>query len=358
MHATLHPIQGDSVVLIAQEPAWLASPVDVNCRVRVRSSYGNLDPGCVTFEEGRDYLLDRRIGSIRRTPNSRIPDWSKNVLYGQRDFDHTKYPGLGNGPFMTYVDYVPQEKLPVAPGVAAPLAGLKEKLQAADAGPLRLLVLGDSISNGCEATLPGRTYFEQYRTHLIQRYAKQVDLVNRSVGGETTRGCLARVEWIARETPADLVLLAYGMNDQNIYFENDAPGQFVSVCEFASNLRRILQDLKTHTSADLILVTPCEPNPLWCHTSGDLPKYRQALLEAAAEYQCAVADVTTTWQNILKRKKPEDLLMSNINHPNDFGHWLYAQSLIMVAGSLSPCLQGVTRVDVEEELARSPAAHP
>ena len=23
------------------------------------------------------------------------------------------------------------------------------------------------------------------------------------------------------------------------------------------------------------------------------------------------------------KKKPEDLLANNINHPNDFGHWLY-----------------------------------
>jgi hypothetical protein len=27
------------------------------------------------------------------------------------------------------------------------------------------------------------------------------------------------------------------------------------------------------------------------------------------------------------RKRPEDLLANNINHPNDFGHWIYYRVL-------------------------------
>ena len=27
--------------------------------------------------------------------------------------------------------------------------------------------------------------------------------------------------------------------------------------------------------------------------------------------------------SIAARKKPEDLLGNNINHPNDYGHWVY-----------------------------------
>jgi hypothetical protein len=38
---------------------------------------------------------------------------------------------------------------------------------------------------------------------------------------------------------------------------------------------------------------------------------------------CAYADVFTNWDRIAARKKPEDFLGNNINHPNDFGHWIY-----------------------------------
>jgi hypothetical protein len=30
---------------------------------------------------------------------------------------------------------------------------------------------------------------------------------------------------------------------------------------------------------------------------------------------------------VLKRKDPSSLLGNNINHPNDFGHWLYVVAL-------------------------------
>jgi acyl-CoA thioesterase I len=36
------------------------------------------------------------------------------------------------------------------------------------------------------------------------------------------------------------------------------------------------------------------------------------------------------WMKVLERKDPESLLANNINHPNDFGHWLYFQALCAV----------------------------
>jgi hypothetical protein len=33
-----------------------------------------------------------------------------------------------------------------------------------------------------------------------------------------------------------------------------------------------------------------------------------------------------TWKMVLKRKDQPSLLNNDINHPNDFGHWLYAQA--------------------------------
>jgi hypothetical protein len=33
------------------------------------------------------------------------------------------------------------------------------------------------------------------------------------------------------------------------------------------------------------------------------------------------------WAKALQRKDASSLLGNNINHPNDFGHWLYLQAL-------------------------------
>jgi hypothetical protein len=42
----------------------------------------------------------------------------------------------------------------------------------------------------------------------------------------------------------------------------------------------------------------------------------------------ALADVTTPWLEVLKKKPYADLSGNNVNHPNDFGHRLYAQVIL------------------------------
>ena len=39
----------------------------------------------------------------------------------------------------------------------------------------------------------------------------------------------------------------------------------------------------------------------------------------------ALADVTTPWAELLKHKEYWEVSGNNVNHPNDFGHRLYAQ---------------------------------
>jgi hypothetical protein len=43
----------------------------------------------------------------------------------------------------------------------------------------------------------------------------------------------------------------------------------------------------------------------------------------APETGCAYADVFNHWQAVAVRKKLEDLLGNNIDHPNDFGHGIF-----------------------------------
>jgi len=55
--------------------------------------------------------------------------------------------------------------------------------------------------------------------------------------------------------------------------------------------------------------------------------YAEATRRVAGDTASAYADVFTNWQSLAARKKPEDLLGNNINHPNDFGHWIYFRVL-------------------------------
>jgi acyl-CoA thioesterase I len=41
-----------------------------------------------------------------------------------------------------------------------------------------------------------------------------------------------------------------------------------------------------------------------------------------------LADVTTLWTQLLARKSYYDVTGNGLNHPNDFGHRLYAQVIL------------------------------
>ena len=50
----------------------------------------------------------------------------------------------------------------------------------------------------------------------------------------------------------------------------------------------------------------------------------------------AVADMTTMWNELVARKKFEDLTGNGINHPNDFGHMVYAQLIMAMLQDGTP----------------------
>ena len=83
------------------EPAALAHLPASGHPFRLRSTYL---PGTntVEYEPGRDFVADFATGTLRRTPDSRIPDFRTNVLYGQQEFDHSKFPGFGNSGFFAF----------------------------------------------------------------------------------------------------------------------------------------------------------------------------------------------------------------------------------------------------------------
>jgi hypothetical protein len=52
---------------------------------------------------------------------------------------------------------------------------------------------------------------------------------------------------------------------------------------------------------------------------------RHQLLKHLCQPGVALADMTSIWEEFFKRKKDADLTGNGVNHPNDFGHRVYAQ---------------------------------
>ena len=58
-------------------------------------------------------------------------------------------------------------------------------------------------------------------------------------------------------------------------------------------------------------------------------EYRNVLARMV-DQGVALADVTRLWRELLARNSPYDLSGNGWNHPNDFGHRVYAQTILAV----------------------------
>lgn len=313
---------GESVVFIGEEPAQLAFLPRRRPPMEVRSTYRKDLPETIRYEEGSDFIVDYERGQIRRTTPSRIPDFCTNMLYGIDDFDHSKFPGFGNGKFFGFVDYTTKKKIdwPKQSSQIKFLPETREKLRRGD--NVKIVAFGDSITAGGDATEPKLIFWQRYADALQEKYPHaKIEAINGATGGDRTAEGLVRLQEKVLNQKPDLVLIGFGMNDHNI------GGFGTPLTTFTNNLVTMIDRIRNETGAEIILYSTFPPNPKWHYGSHNMEAYALATEQVAREKNCAFADVYRNWLAMESKKKPEDLRSNNINHPNDFGHWIYFEVL-------------------------------
>ena len=205
---------------------------------------------------------------------------------------------------------------------AVPLPRTMAKLRSGQ--PLRMLVLGDSISAGFNASAfvnapPFQPpYVELVAADLRARFASVVTVINLSVAGKESDWGLTMIPAVVQAKP-DLLILAFGMNDQK-------PSQ-----DFAANMNKMIVQVQgACPPCDVILVASMTGNPL-VFPPERFAGYRDAQ-RRLVKPNVAFADVTTPWMELLRKKNFSDLTGNDVNHPNDFGHMVYAQVISQLLG--------------------------
>jgi lysophospholipase L1-like esterase len=192
--------------------------------------------------------------------------------------------------------------------------------------PLHLVVLGDSISAGANASgvvgakpyTPG--YPDLVARGLEVRGASKVTLTNLSVGGTTSSWGVTRIPEVVAANP-DLLIIAFGMND--------AGGQTATPEQYGENIREMIETMhRALPRCEIILVAPMIGNAEWDFLDQTcFPAYRDKLLRLEST-GVAVADVTSLWAELLRRKSFHDLTGNGLSHPNDFGQMAYSQVIL------------------------------
>ncbi len=309
---------GESVVFIGEQPAALAHTPSSREPVRARDTYLT-GPEAIQYLPGRDFEIDYTSGTLRRLSGSGIPDFSTNMLFGQENFDHTKFPGFGNSGYFVFVDYCfhSTEPWPVQSPQTSYLQAALRKLRAG--ASLKIVAFGDSITAGGDASKPELVFWQRWADDLQRKYPQaRIKALNGATGGDSTVQGLQRLREKVLEVKPDLVLIGFGMNDHNI--------GSVPIPDFERNLTQMIDRIRNETGAEVVLFSAFPPNPKWKFGTHRMAEYAAATQRVAGKTGTAYADVFDNWQALAARKKPEDLLGNNINHPNDFGHWIYLQA--------------------------------
>ena len=282
--------------------------------------------GDVEFESGLDFVVDGEAGLVRLTPASRIPWATLEELYPARepfvliavedDEFHRRQTAA------TYSHRSGDWRGCVPRLAAVELPRTFQRLAASE--PLTLCITGDSISEGFNASgvigaPPGQPpYAALVHAGLEHACQSPVTLHNFAVSGWTSDHGVADVARVAEARP-DLVIVAFGMNDAG----------YAEAPDFAANIAGIMSGVRAASpDAEFVLVSPMLPNPRWDYTViGRFGAYRSALSQLCG-VGAALADLTSLWADLLDRKSVHDLTGNGINHPNDFGHRLYAQTIL------------------------------
>ena len=310
---------GESLVFFGETPSPLAFIPRPGSSVRLRSTY-EPTAGTIAYIEGRDFRVDLGAGTITRLSDSRLPDFRTNVLHGRDDFDHIDFPGYGNLAFFAYADYetATDFNFPVPTERTKVLAATRARLTAGQA--ISVVAYGDSITWGGEASAPHLIFWQRWVDELAAKYPQaKIRATNAATGGDSTTQGLERLDEKVIPTKPDLVLVGFGMNDHN--------SDCVPLPRYQEQLCRIVNRIHKETGAETVLYSTFPPNPKWRHGSHQMAAYARATADVAMTTGSAFVDVHAAWQALAARKRPEDLLANNINHPNDFGHWIYYQAL-------------------------------
>jgi lysophospholipase L1-like esterase len=292
--------------------------------------------GKIVYEVGRDYrwipgtrTLELPEGSriVFKTPQDlRRPANSQSIALTRRDATDEIYYAEGHvyQDMQTFITYEHQQNDwtgPVPAFADNRLPRTIKKLKSKE--PLSIALLGDSISTGCNASgwvqvAPFQPpYYDLLVQNLKKVYGGEITLKNLSVGGKAADWGLKNIDKIIEAKP-DLVILAFGMNDACGRPERDYQADMTGM---VSAVRKALPQ------TEIILVATSLGNSEWAAMHMDLfPKYR-GVLTRLCRPGIALADMTSMWAALLKHKCFYDLTANGVNHPNDFGHRVYAEVL-------------------------------
>jgi len=205
-------------------------------------------------------------------------------------------------------------------------------------GPLRIVALGDSITNGVglSGVTEADTFRDIVRRELTERLGSRVEVVNAGVNGDIVTLAIERLKSDVLDHKPDIVTIMFGGNEAGFY--RPKTGGFAATPrvgrdEFKATLGKVVDRLRAE-GITVVLMT-CPPmtdryggmhlEPYQKHGVNFLVKgYAQTMRDVAAEKGVELIDVYRSFQ---QEPSTRDYFPDGL-HPDARGHRVIADLLV------------------------------
>lgn len=202
------------------------------------------------------------------------------------------------------------------------------------------VITGDSVTDcgrarpvGRGANNLGSGYPSIINAALRSNYPEiGIQVLNTGIGGDTSRGLLARSESDIMDLNPDYVSILIGINDVWRHFDayEFDTAIHVSLAEYESNMRAMIEKIKV--KAKVILITPFflelnKKDEMRAMTD----EYADVVRKLATEYDVILVDMQAEFDKLLPILYTNKLSSDRV-HPNPVAHYFIAKKVLETLG--------------------------
>jgi acyl-CoA thioesterase-1 len=188
----------------------------------------------------------------------------------------------------------------------------------------KVIFIGDSITESERQKDPedvGNGYVRIIRDYLwLVQPEMNLTILNRGIGGDRASHLLARWEADVLSQKPDWVSISVGINDEAF----NTP-----VEEFRTAYRSMLEQIKQHTTASIILLETTINLEVESTPARSLQEYNNVIHELAEQFQTILVPMNRTFNEYLQKDTAKLLTVDHV-HMNSTGNLLMAKTWLRV----------------------------